>query len=268
MFKVLLRNKQSALVVAGSFAFLLGAIQPDMSMAEQASATNVSLSPGDKCRVTEGPNKGKTGTYGEDGWCEGDWGGTECGADNSKCEDVAGIRPGQGSYAITTAPLSNVLAATPPREAEAAPEIRIVGAVRKSRTARGAVDVTDRKCSQWITLEDAQIKSTTFLEMPPVTCDGQSYPVVSIRATQMPHRDSGSRGGPSTASAFKLSGTMTLPHFSGLGLVSDQEWDRCVDIYLDCQISCQAGDGGVWGSTDGCLSHCDAVFDACTFDPF
>jgi hypothetical protein len=47
---------------------------------------------GAKCTVTSGPNKGKEGTYtvDEDGnlWCEGDWGGTECGSD--KCKSAKG----------------------------------------------------------------------------------------------------------------------------------------------------------------------------------
>jgi sugar lactone lactonase YvrE len=37
---------------------------------------------GTACKVTDGPNKGQTGTYtvDEDGnlWCEGSWGGTQC----------------------------------------------------------------------------------------------------------------------------------------------------------------------------------------------
>ncbi|MDQ3902508.1 MAG: hypothetical protein M3247_02470 [Thermoproteota archaeon] len=45
---------------------------------------------GTKCTVTSGPNKGKEGTYtvDEDGntWCEGKWGGTECGS--NKCSDA------------------------------------------------------------------------------------------------------------------------------------------------------------------------------------
>jgi hypothetical protein len=47
---------------------------------------------GAKCKVTSGPNKGKEGTYtvDENGkiWCEGDWGGTECGS--NKCTDARG----------------------------------------------------------------------------------------------------------------------------------------------------------------------------------
>jgi hypothetical protein len=42
---------------------------------------------GQACTVAEGPNKGKKGTFtvDENGsvWCEGDWGGTECG--ETKC---------------------------------------------------------------------------------------------------------------------------------------------------------------------------------------
>ena len=46
---------------------------------------------GGKCEVTSGPNKGKTGTYDGEGWCTGDWGGTECTASDgsSKCKDLA-----------------------------------------------------------------------------------------------------------------------------------------------------------------------------------
>ncbi len=45
---------------------------------------------GTACAVTDGPNKGKTGTYtvDEEGnlWCEGDWGGTQCA---TKCTSAA-----------------------------------------------------------------------------------------------------------------------------------------------------------------------------------
>lgn len=47
---------------------------------------------GGKCKVVSGPNKGKTGTYDGEGWCTGDWGGTECvgsdGKANGKCQDM------------------------------------------------------------------------------------------------------------------------------------------------------------------------------------
>jgi hypothetical protein len=46
---------------------------------------------GDACKVTAGPNNGKTGKYTEGGtWCEGDWGGTECtdAQGNSKCKSA------------------------------------------------------------------------------------------------------------------------------------------------------------------------------------
>lgn len=46
---------------------------------------------GGACKVTGGPNDGKTGTYtiDENGevWCEGSWGGTQCSP--GKCEDAA-----------------------------------------------------------------------------------------------------------------------------------------------------------------------------------
>lgn len=51
------------------------------------AAASASLTAGDKCTVTSGPNKGKIGTYSSDGWCEGNWGGTECGA--TKCKVMA-----------------------------------------------------------------------------------------------------------------------------------------------------------------------------------
>jgi hypothetical protein len=52
---------------------------------------------GGACVVNSGPNKGKKGTYtvDENGqlWCEGPWGGTECG--DGKCADA---RPGLPLY--------------------------------------------------------------------------------------------------------------------------------------------------------------------------
>jgi len=57
------------------------------SSSASLSAPQASLSAGDKCTVTSGPNKGETGTYGDDGWCEGDWGGTEC--VSTKCKATA-----------------------------------------------------------------------------------------------------------------------------------------------------------------------------------
>jgi hypothetical protein len=49
---------------------------------------------GQSCKVTGGANKGKTGTYSTDDegslWCEGSWGGTECGSGkDSKCSAQA-----------------------------------------------------------------------------------------------------------------------------------------------------------------------------------
>ncbi|MPY95135.1 MAG: hypothetical protein GEV08_19385 [Acidimicrobiia bacterium] len=49
---------------------------------------------GGACTVTDGLNKGKKGTYTTDDegntWCEGSWGGTECGS--TKCESAL-LRP-------------------------------------------------------------------------------------------------------------------------------------------------------------------------------
>ncbi len=44
------------------------------------------------CEVVSGPNKGKKGKRTEDGWCEGDWGGTECDPP-SKCKDIPSEGP-------------------------------------------------------------------------------------------------------------------------------------------------------------------------------
>ena len=57
------------------------------SSGNSVAAPQASLTAGDKCTVKSGPNKGETGTYGADGWCEGDWGGTECGT--TKCKVAA-----------------------------------------------------------------------------------------------------------------------------------------------------------------------------------
>lgn len=73
---------------AASTAVLAMALTLMSAGATPASAAgSAKLTAGDKCTVTSGPNKGKTGTYGSDGWCEGSWGGTECGA--SKCKIAA-----------------------------------------------------------------------------------------------------------------------------------------------------------------------------------
>jgi hypothetical protein len=46
---------------------------------------------GKACKVTAGPNEGKSGTYGDSGeWCQDSWGATECTDQQgrSKCEDA------------------------------------------------------------------------------------------------------------------------------------------------------------------------------------
>lgn len=67
-----------------SAAALIGTALILFSAGTASAAPTSSLKPGDKCTVTAGDNKGETGTYGSDGWCEGDWGGTECGT--TKCK--------------------------------------------------------------------------------------------------------------------------------------------------------------------------------------
>jgi hypothetical protein len=61
----------------------------------QATNNGGGATDGAACKVTSGPNTGKTGKYTEGGtWCEGDWGGTECTDSNgkSKCSP-ARVRP-------------------------------------------------------------------------------------------------------------------------------------------------------------------------------
>jgi hypothetical protein len=58
---------------------------------------------GEKCEVTAGANKGKTGTFTEGGtWCEGSWGGTECTDQqgNSKCKAAAVVVVDDGGTVI------------------------------------------------------------------------------------------------------------------------------------------------------------------------
>jgi hypothetical protein len=225
--------------------------------------------PGTKCQVTSGPNKGKVGTYTDDGWCEGDWGGTECGASNEKCEDAAGVPPNLGTVAIYDGDLTAVMSRTGRKPTLPRYEYRIVGALRQPPKGKGYIEIADPECNGWMTIPNDLIKAARLLSHPPVVCDGYSLPVARLdlyrQPEAAPERDGGA--GPTVIKLFRLSSFLNVPHLGGIGLISDDEWDDCVDRYLDCQIDCQDG-GGVFGSVDSCLSHCDAVFDACTFDPF
>jgi hypothetical protein len=62
--------------------------------ASAATNTSPNHTDGGKCTVSSGPNKGKTGTFTtEEGtgssWCEGSWGGTECGTNKCSAKAVA-----------------------------------------------------------------------------------------------------------------------------------------------------------------------------------
>lgn len=76
-----------------AFAALLTAGYALTNFAHAAPVrTTTSGTTGGSCTVTEGKNKGKTGTYTvEEGtgatWCEGSWGGTEC--TGGRCKDGA-----------------------------------------------------------------------------------------------------------------------------------------------------------------------------------
>lgn len=97
-----------------------GCAQQPKTVAQKAPGHTPSL-PSIACEVTSGPNKGQQGTRTEDGWCEGDWGGTEC-RPRTKCKDietsdargsvpgqpdsgvVRGLAPGTGSAVIGIRP--------------------------------------------------------------------------------------------------------------------------------------------------------------------
>ena len=55
-----------------------------------AQAKDTTSTPSGPCTVISGSNKGKKGTYNEDGDCAGDWGMSECknqdGTDSGKCQ--------------------------------------------------------------------------------------------------------------------------------------------------------------------------------------
>lgn len=67
-------------------AMLAGCDDATQTLAKPAPG-HTPTTPPIACEVTAGPNKGKRGERTEDGWCEGDWGGTEC-RPRSKCKDV------------------------------------------------------------------------------------------------------------------------------------------------------------------------------------
>jgi hypothetical protein len=64
-----------------------------------AAAAQSADTDGKKCQVTGGANKGKTGVFTEGGtWCEGSWGGTECGS--TKCKALAKAVIDQGGTVV------------------------------------------------------------------------------------------------------------------------------------------------------------------------
>jgi hypothetical protein len=78
-------------LLSASALLLLLSLVPSAQAGEK---NNNNAKDGDKCQVTSGPNKGKTGTYTEGGtWCEGSRGGTECGTDKCKAALTSPIHP-------------------------------------------------------------------------------------------------------------------------------------------------------------------------------
>jgi hypothetical protein len=266
-----MNSTQAKLItVVALLSLTAGLVLHNGAAAVALQATSSEKTPGGKCKVTKGPNKGKTGTYSDDGWCEGDWGGTECGDSNDKCEDVASGPETVGVVAIYDGDLTKVMKRSDLGKSLPTVETKIVGAARLARADSRYVEVADRNCKAWKSISGNRIMTTRVLSLPAIACGGESYPVLSIQLNGSEGADNGSRGdgGPTVVSYARLSRFVRLPRLVVGGAFSDGDWDRCVDIYLDCQIDCQSDGGGVWGSVDSCLSHCDAVFDACTFDPF
>ncbi len=76
-----MRSMKQVAAIAG----LVGALLTGSASAASAAVNSSNV--GQACTVTSGPNAGKSGTVtiDEDGsvWCEGTWGGTQCG---TKCD--------------------------------------------------------------------------------------------------------------------------------------------------------------------------------------
>jgi hypothetical protein len=82
-----------ALVILGTICLV-----PLIGWGSPAAAQSANTD-GKKCQVTGGPNKGKTGVFTEGGtWCEGKWGGTECGS--TKCKALAKAVIDQGDVVV------------------------------------------------------------------------------------------------------------------------------------------------------------------------
>jgi hypothetical protein len=92
---------------AMAFGFMVGLSGCDTQQPRTAAAPAFGASvPGTACNVTSGPNVGKRGTRTEDGWCEGDWGGTEC-IPSFRCINPAA--GGGGSSEEAVAPTGGVV---------------------------------------------------------------------------------------------------------------------------------------------------------------
>jgi len=285
--------KKPVVLVSGGLAFLCAFGVTNITHAQLAS-DSVGTD-GKKCKVESGDNKGKTGTFTENGtWCEGSWGGTACtdtkGKSNGKCKNAesAGTRPGDfaiidgNNYLIATKPGDGPSSLPPYGPDELArllrsgalnallpiTESKIVGAVRLGKSDPNAIEITDRNCSGWKPVPLGSVEAASPTSLPPIECGGTTYPVMSISLTDSgpSYGDSDRGGGPPVVTFFSISSSFRIPRFSFANAISD--WDSCVNRYIDCQIDCGDSGGGVFGSSQSCLDHCEAVFDACTFEPF
>ena len=267
--KITCTNRKDVFILILYLILISGLMQSKNTFVYAQQVSSVELAKGDKCKVTKGSNKGKTGTYGDDGWCEGDWGGTECGTD--KCQKAAIDSPRDIGSIIYDGDLGRVLEKNDLIKNLPAIELRIVGAVRLAKKDSDYIEITDRNCKTWKSIPISHVRSTSVLYTPPLNCDGKDYPILSITLDESKHNSdySSDEGGPMIVEFKKITPSFKIPGLSsGIGSVgiSDADWDDCVDKNLDCQLDTCDGGGGVGG--DACLDLCDDVFDACTYDPF
>lgn len=94
MSKLGRRTRRAAMALGVSWMLVFGLAEGAHARYSAPTDTKV----GTACKVTSGANAGKSGTYTRDDegnlWCEGDWGGTQCGT--GKCSD-AGRHPNRPS---------------------------------------------------------------------------------------------------------------------------------------------------------------------------
>lgn len=150
-------------------------------------------------------------------------------------------------------------------------ETKVIGAARLAGEDSTYIEMAGPDCEKWTSIPIRQVAVAHTVAARAVRCEGGNYPVLSV--TLAGSDDSrevppGASGVP-VVTYLRVSPFQRVPRLAVGGAISDSDWDDCLDRYLDCQIDdCNATGGGVFGSLDSCMDHCDAVFEACTWDPF